>query len=488
VYGRLADVRAIVYVRASLDRTGEELAVNRQSEDGHDLAGRRGWTVAAEHRDNDLSASGKRKRPGFEAVLADIAAGRAEAVIAWDWTRLSRNARDTLRLLELGQKHGTTVALVRGSDIELGTPAGRLTANVLASVALHEIEVKADRQRRANQQAAADGRRVGGRRAFGYELDGIRQRPVEADALRGAYDKVLAGISLGAIARAMREAGLTTPQTRRGKHSGEAGRWTAQALRATLLNPRYAGLRSYLGADALAEGGNRAAARLKAPYVPAQWEGIVTEDVWRAAVERITDPSRRRESHNARGLLTGVAQCGLCNDGTTVHTGGAATTQNYRVYRCRAYAHLSRAAAPVDEWVSAVVIERLARPDAADLLAPAVDRPDAAELQRQATAYRQRLGSLARLLADGTLDEAAVRSESTRLRESLTAVEAQLTDSGRVDLLGPLVNADDVEAEWDRYDTDRKRAVIDLLMTVRLLPPGRGTRRFRTETVEVTPK
>lgn len=485
MYGRLADVRAVVYVRASLDRTGEQLAVTRQSEDAHDLATRRSWVVAAEHRDNDLSASGKRNRPGFEAVLADIAAGRADAVVAWDWTRLSRNARDTLRLLELGQRHGTTIALVRGSDLELGTPAGQLTASLLAAVAKHEVDVKADRQRRANQQAAAAGRRVGGRRAFGYELDGITQRPGEAAALREAYAKVLAGVSLGAIARAMREAGLTTPQTRRGKHAGEPGRWTAQALRATLLNPRYAGLRSYLGADALSGGGNRAAARLTAPSVPAEWQGIVSEDVWRAAVERITDPARRRESHNARGLLTGVAQCGLCADGTTVHTGGAATTQNYRVYRCRAAAHLARAAAPVDEFVSDVTIERLARPDAADLLALPVDRPDAAELQQQATAYRQRLGSLARLLADGTLDEVAVRSESARLRQSLAEAEALLTDAGKVDILGDLIGAEDVRVAWEALDVDRRRRVIDTLMVVRLMPPGQGTRRFRPETVAI---
>lgn len=45
--------------------------------------------------------------------------------------------------------------------------------------------------------------------------------------------------------------------------------------------------------------------------------------------------------------------------------------------------------------------------------------------------------------------------------------------------------ANDFEAVWKSLDMDRKRAVIDVLMTIRVHPPGKGTRRFDPSTVEV---
>ena len=67
-------MRAFVYTRQSSDRGGTGLAVARQREDCLKLVDQRGWTLVGEREDNDLSASGKRKRPGFEATLDESSA------------------------------------------------------------------------------------------------------------------------------------------------------------------------------------------------------------------------------------------------------------------------------------------------------------------------------------------------------------------------------------------------------------------------------
>jgi hypothetical protein len=72
--------------------------------------------------------------------------------------------------------------------------------------------------------------------------------------------------------------------------------------------------------------------------------------------------------------------------------------------------------------------------------------------------------------------------------ERLAAIDKELADAGRVDILGPLVGAADVLAAWDALSTSRKRAVLDILMTVVIHPPGRGTRNFDPATVELIPK
>jgi len=60
------------------------------------------------------------------------------------------------------------------------------------------------------------------------------------------------------------------------------------------------------------------------------------------------------------------------------------------------------------------------------------------------------------------------------------------TRFGRI--LGDLVTAPDVRAAWERLSPARERAVIDVLMTVRLLPGGAGRKWFDPAYVQITPK
>ena len=456
---KLADVRATVYLRQSQDRTGDELGISRQREDCQTLAAARGWEIATLRLDNDVSAFGRRTRSGFEALLDDIETGRVGAVIAWSLDRLTRNRRDTVRLIETCERHAVHIALVRGSDIDMSTPAGRLSADILASVARHEIEQKADRQRRAVEQAVEQGRRVGGRRPFGYTL---KMTPLkrEAAAVRWAYAELLAGASLGSIARDWNARGLHTPQ---GRRDGTSATWTPQVVSRTLRKPTYAGLRAHRG---------RIAGK-------AAWPALVDESTWRAAQAVLNDPSRRTPG-GPRALLTGLARCGVC--GLPVHSGGGnAAERNYRVYRCRSMAHINRRAEPIEDYISAIVVERLRRADAIDLLT-VNDRPDVAALHSQADGLRRRIEALA---DDLGLDEVTLARRVRALRTKLAEVEGKLADAGRVDVLGPLVTGDDVFKVWASLDVDRRRAVIDVLMTVTLLPPGRGARVFDPQTVAI---
>lgn len=464
-------MNGISYARASQDRTGEELSVERQLDDQRALAQREGITLVAELKDTE-SAAGRKVRPQFEEALRRVKAGEAQIIIATDMSRLTRGkARDEVRLLELGLETGLKLFFVRAPDLDLSTAAGRLTASILIAAARHEIEQKSERQRRANAQAAQQGRRVGGPRPFGYEPDGMVIREVEAEALRDAYGAVLSGVPIGRIARDWNSRGLLTPQAKR---DGSPSQWTGQTIRPCLTNPRYCGLRATgHGKDQEIIG-------------PAVWPAIVPEATWRAALAVIRDPSRANPPRTGRALLTGVALCGVC--GAAVHTGASPARrgkEGYRTYRCRAaYGHIGRAAEPVERFVSHLVVDRLSRLDARDLL---IDhkRADVNKLREKALELRGRRTSLLSLVTSGTYTEAEVRVQAATLADQIAAAEAKLADAGRVDVLGPLVKSRNVPAAWDALDVDRQRMVIDTLMIVRLLPPGRGTRTFRPETVGV---
>jgi hypothetical protein len=232
-----------------------------------------------------------------------------------------------------------------------------------------------------------------------------------------------------------------------------------------LLNPRNAGLRAYRGEV----------------VGPATWPALVDEETHATVVALLSMPERRTTSTTARTyLLPGLALCWKC--GSDVATGH--TRHGKRVYVCRANKCVSRAATPVDELVEAVVVERLSRPDALELLSE-TDAPDISQHRVHAQAIRERLDDLATGLEEGVLTLAAVRRSSERLRAELGAVEAKIQSAAHADVLEPVVTAADPARAWAELDLAQRRGIVDTLMTITLTAPKRGRQTFDPETVEI---
>jgi site-specific DNA recombinase len=66
---------AAVYARISSDQEHLGLGVQRQLEDCRKLPAGRGWTVAEEYTDNNVSAYSGKPRPAYARMLSDLAAG-----------------------------------------------------------------------------------------------------------------------------------------------------------------------------------------------------------------------------------------------------------------------------------------------------------------------------------------------------------------------------------------------------------------------------
>ena len=99
-------------------------------------------------------------RPGFNRLMADIATGKIKTVVVWRLDRLGRTAKGLTALIEDWSK--AKVNLISLKDgLDLSTPAGRLMANVLASVAAYETEVRAERIHAGLEVARANGVKLG---------------------------------------------------------------------------------------------------------------------------------------------------------------------------------------------------------------------------------------------------------------------------------------------------------------------------------------
>ena len=459
-----------MYLRISQDRTDERAGVTRQSEDCLKRAKERGWDVVDTLTDNDISAKGSKKRPGFEAMLTTIESGNVGVVVAWALDRLQRNRRDELRLYELCQRKNVVLAFVKGPELDFSTAAGRLVADQLGSVARFEIEQKSERQQRAQLQTAQAGKRSGGRRPFGYDADGVTVRPDEAAAVAAAYDAVLYGASLREIARTWNSQGFTTGQKRfKEGHEGEPSLWRPDSVRVVLKNPRNIGKRAYKG-EIVSD--------------KAVWPGIVAEDRFQAVVAMLSNRVRP-VPNRGKQLLSGLALCGVC--GATVHAGGS-SKPGVLSYRCSASTgHVARRGDPVEEYVEATAVAILSRPGASVLVRDK-SHPDREALDNEATGLRERLDVLAADFADGSLTASQLRTATGRMRARLAEIETAMADAGRLDVLGPLLSAADVRAAWDALGVSRKRTALDILMTIVIHPPGRGVRNFDPASVDLIPK
>lgn len=487
--------RAAIYARQSV--TADEL-IDDQIARCRDLASAKGFEVVEVYRDNNVSGYKARDvGTAFSRMLDDARAGRFDVLIVRKLDRLGRS----LSALEAFSAARVAVVTI-DENIDLTTVNGRLMANLLTSVARAEVEIKAERRVNANtarrQREGGAALPTSGRVPYGYRWIPTSERPDGGDAyaldgetgatgtpaekddnraadVREVYDAFLAGVPLGSIARDLNAKGRRTKATKR--HPAGVP-FTPTTLRRMLMSPYYAARMPLEAAETY----DQRALNL-GNTTPGRWPAIVSPEEWLEAKARLEHPERKTSpGPTRRWLLSGLAVCGTEGCGRPIRAGGG--ERGVHSYRCASMAHFMRLGDPLDDFVQRVVIARLSRPDAVDLLDDR-ERHDVDELR----AERRRLETAIRQAGDDEQDGLIDRAERVRLTRRANGRIAELDEKLRAGVdtsaLAEVVGSDDVAAAWHALTLGKKRAILEALATVVVHSVGQGGRSNRMSDEEM---
>lgn len=475
--------KCAVYLRISLDRRMDGLAIDRQREDCVKLAEFRGWDVVETYVDQSISATDKtKKRPAYEQMERDYEAGLFDAIVCYDLDRLTRQPRQLEDWIDRAESRGLALVTANG-DADLSTDGGRMYARIKAAVAKAEVERKGARQSRAHRQRAEQGRAPKGVPPFGYDVQ-AEVVEAEAEAVQAMYSAFIAGHAIRVIARALtgdeQIDGVPVTAPRNG------GRWNPASVQQILRNPRYAGYSVYTEKKVRqqAAGKSRRMA-LKDNIVrdddgnpvKGNWEPIIDSTTWWQVQAVLDNPSRatnRTGSTRRKYVGAGLYECGCC---------GHKLITRARYYSCP-NGCINRTRDNIDTFVFAVIAERLKMKDATRRKKTVVGTDN--HLEAAIAKQNERIARAEHDYDLEIIEGVDLKRIRDAARDEIQKLKAESVQRASVTAMTPILKTSDPAQAFLDAPMETKRAVIDTLASVALHKAKQGVRGFKPESVTIT--
>lgn len=423
-------LRIAIYVRISKDDTASMLGVERQEALCRDLAAQRYPDAAIDvYCDNNISAWSGARRPAYERLMADMAAGQVDVVICYAIDRLYRLVRLLEDIITASEVNGSYIPIlgVQSGLVDLTTADGRMHARMLAAVAQHSSDKTSERIRDTNDQYAANGWAPAGPAPYGYARKpnpgGPKcghtyvKVPAEAKVVREVVASLEKGDTMVAIARALNYRGVP-------KRSGTA--WKPDDIRRMVMSPAIAGLRCHTRRKK----GYKGKTWRQTVVGKGNWKPIVPQHRWEAIEAILGDPSRKQRSPGTDYWLSGVLRTpdGRPMVGSVTRGSNGKDRRIYRANRTSERGFVSIDADDVED-----VVGRLMRLIGTDITGAETPEPTEAEmaLVDELDAIDERMAEIGRLSEldpsdDDYLSPAEYQGKRRGLRERRAKIETKV--------------------------------------------------------------
>lgn len=453
--------------RGAADDPETTSGVRRQAEENEALAQSKGLQIIDTYVDNDISASGRKRRPQWERLLSDLEDGRFRHLVVWHPDRLLRVRGDLDRLIEVCNRRSVQVMTVRAGEVDLRTATGRFQNTVLTAVNTYELEHLSERQIAKHDQLAREGKPNGGGRPFGYERDRLTLREPTYLCLIADHAEVV--VDEPAIIKEMAERALagealyrlSQELNRRGVPTVRLTRWAPATLRQVLTQARISGRREVFGRT---EEGKRISRGRIVGKATEQWNAIITAEQSDKLRRKLLDPQRWKtpgqtsSSHALGGLI-------YCSCGSRMFSRGKGAV------RCDVCFNSVQTKYFAEPLYAAVKL----RVDSGGLVKALEQAPDTSGLYEELAGIESQLALLAQLWADQQLSTGEWQSARDGLHKRRNSLTVQLERSQQsVGLTGL---SDLLQTNWGAMSDAQRRCVlgyfVDKIVVSRATTRGR---------------
>ncbi len=344
-------VRCAIYTRKStsegLDQDFNTLDAQREAAEAY-IASQQGggWTCLSDHYDDGGFTGANIDRPALARLLADIEAGKIDAVVVYKVDRLSRSLLDFARMMETFERFQVSFVSVT-QHFNTATSMGRLILNVLLSFAQFEREMISERTRDKMAAARRKGKWLGGVPALGYDVDRQTRRLVinheEAAQVQNIFELYLQLGGLVPVVEKLARRGWVNKQWTNRKNVVRLGKpFNKGNLHYLLTNVTYCGRVKF--EDEIYEG---------------EHEAIVSDEIFEQVQSLFAKNRRTRKlpkTNGCRGVLDGLLYCAAC-ESRMFHTYTSKGSRRYRYYLCSSAQKRGRNGCP-SKSISALEIEQ----------------------------------------------------------------------------------------------------------------------------------
>ncbi|HEV7146390.1 MAG TPA: recombinase family protein [Pedococcus sp.] len=452
-----AQPAALIYARQSQD---SKTSTDQQVAVGLARADEEGWTVHRVYRYGSSASRHATKAGGaWTELLADLDLPQVGVLWLWESSRGERTLTSWSGLLDRCRDLGVKVYVeTHGRLYDVRNPREWKTL-AEAEDRAYEVDKSALRIRRSVAAKAKEGQ-VHGRTPYGYRREyGIDEKgkrvllgqfpdPAEAKVVKGIYDGVQRGQSLRAMAADLNARGVPT---------GTGTAWTPQRLRDIATMATYAGTRQHVPGP---KTGHARRSEVGTLY-DGVWDGIVSKAQFNQVRRLMTDPARRTSRPGrAKHLLSMFMTCAVCGGPTIVRY-----SRGVGAYVCQRSGHVRVPQDEVDEYVTGLLLDRLAQPEAyADLAEPdAGPRLQAArdELAEVQADYDETL----KLFRDRKLSPTAFTAVEPAKLADLQRLQAQVVELETPTSVGTLLGdpSRDLATRWAEATPVARRSIVRML-------------------------
>ena len=301
---------------------GESNSISNQKRILETYAKQNGFTNLRWYTDDGYSGANF-QRPGFQAMLADIEAGKVGTVIVKDMSRLGRNYLQVGMYTEMifPQKNVRFIAINDGVDSAQGENDFAPLRNIFNEWLVRDTSKKIKAVKRSKGMS---GKPITSKPVYGYLMDEDENFIVDEEAapvVRQIYSLCLAGNGPTKIARMLTEQQIPTPGTleyrrtgsTRRYHPGYECKWATNTVAHILENREYTGCLVNFKTE-------KPSYKLKhsvenPPEKLAIFENhhepIIDRETWER-VQELRKQRKRPNRYDEVGLFSGILFCADC--------------------------------------------------------------------------------------------------------------------------------------------------------------------------------